>query len=144
LVYSKIHPKFNLLSRTSFNFFEILASCTELHDRSAGLFGFPGALILGFPPLSSTVHSKGNFIWVAISNRKINTLIEITFLFILSIIYCWNDQTNYHTSHCPTATLYRKSKTPSQLLDIRCIFVRQTTFHLEDCLKNISFFVNQL
>ena len=48
LVYSKICPKFNFLSRTSFNFFDILDKCMKLRDRSAGLFGIPGALILGF------------------------------------------------------------------------------------------------
>ena len=58
LVYSKICPKFNFLSRTSFNFFDILDICTKLCDRSAGLFGIPGALILGFPPIWSTVYGN--------------------------------------------------------------------------------------
>ena len=50
--------------------------------------------------------------------------------------------TVHSTSHCPMATLYWKSKTHSQFLDIWCIFDRQTTFHLEDCPKPMSFFVN--
>ncbi len=37
-----------------------------------------------------------------------------------------------------------KSKTPSQFLDIWCMFVTQTTFHLEDCSKNKSLFVNPI
>ena len=38
--------------------------------------------------------------------------------------------------------LYWKWKIHSQFLDIWCIFDRQTTFHLEDCPKPMSFFVN--
>ena len=45
-------------------------------------------------------------------------------------------------SHCPTTTLYWKSKTGSQFLDIWSIFARQTTFHLENWPNQVSFFVN--
>ena len=45
-------------------------------------------------------------------------------------------------THCPVTTLYWKSKTHSQFLDIWCIFARKTTFHLEDYPKPMSFFVN--
>ena len=55
LVYSKICPKFNFLSRTSSVFYDILDLCTKLCVHSVGLFGIPGALILGFPPIWSTV-----------------------------------------------------------------------------------------
>ena len=54
----------------------------------------------------------------------------------------WNNLVMVLTSHCPLATFYWKSKTHSQFLDIWCIFDWQTTFHLEDCPKLMSFFVN--
>ena len=47
-------------------------------------------------------------------------------------------------AHCVKWILNVKSKIPFLFLDIRCIFVRQTTFHLEDCPKPMSFFVNTI
>jgi len=54
-VHSKICPKFTFLSRTSADFYDILDLCTKLCPRSAEHFKTPGALILGFSRIWSTV-----------------------------------------------------------------------------------------
>ena len=56
-VHSKICPKFTFLSRTSADFYDTLDLCTKLRPRSVEHFKTPGALILGFSRMWSTVQS---------------------------------------------------------------------------------------
>ena len=83
-------------------------------------------------------NSMPNFLW----HSDFFSSLSPIFSSVLSSIRDYPMKVYACCSHCPMATLYWKSKTHSQFLDIWCIFDRQTAFHLEDCPKPMSFFVN--
>ena len=125
--------------RDKITYFGCLKSVLVLHNETINiwthLLGFLFFVGLFLRDILFLIPAKESGIEVADSD----------FFVLCSLIICYQVSLRLlfqGYTHCPMVPFISQIIIPLWFLDVWCIFVRQTTFHLEDCPKVMSFFVN--